>query len=59
MDFTNDSTPEKEISSEDSVQTTAKGAAPFPVAAIGASAGGLEALRSFLENLLKIQELVM
>jgi two-component system CheB/CheR fusion protein len=51
MDFTNDSTPEKEISSEDSVQTTAKGAAPFPVAAIGASAGGLEALRSFLENL--------
>lgn len=42
-------------------QTTVnRGAAPFPVAGIGASAGGLEALSDFLENLPeRIQELLM
>ncbi len=51
MDFANDSTSGKEVTSENSAQAHEKGAAPFPVAAIGASAGGLEALRLFLENL--------
>jgi len=34
-----------------SEEQTETGAAPFPVAAIGASAGGLEAIKTFLENL--------
>jgi len=36
---------------EDSSQVTERGAAPFPVAGIGASAGGLEAISAFLEHL--------
>jgi two-component system, chemotaxis family, CheB/CheR fusion protein len=51
MAFTYDSTFMKGNNSGDPEQQEERAAAPFPVAAIGASAGGLEALRLFLENL--------
>ena len=42
---------QKNSISKSSVQPQEMGAAPFPVAGVGASAGGLEALKIFLENL--------
>ncbi len=46
-------TPKKALrhTPKDFSSTEDRGAAPFPIAGIGASAGGLEALRTFLENL--------
>lgn len=47
----NNSGAPKEIRSENKKQPTERGAAPFPIAGLGASAGGLTAIESLLENL--------